>query len=223
MHFFALSRLPWLLVALPMVAVHLSYLISAGNGYVPWCIPYIDGCTSISRAARHGYANILFKALMLPYAALLAVFWHQMADWLLSLRPDAGKRSRGVRLLGMTAALFLVLYTVFLGIDGEFYQWLRRYGITVFFGFSVLGQMLTLALLHPLLQEHRALRYSMFSFCGLLLTLGLLSLPLQHFSDNAKAAMNALEWIYAGLMTFFYALVGRAFRVNRLNLLTAVL
>lgn len=218
MHFSALSRLPWLLVALPIAAVHLSYAISASNAYVPWCIPYIDGCTSISRAARHGDANILFKALMLPYAALLAVFWHQLSGRLRQLRPDAGKRARSVRLLGITAALFLVLYTVFLGIDGEFYQWLRRYGITVFFGFSVLAQMLTLALLNPLLRGEPKLRLSMLGFCGLLLTLGLLSLPLQHFSADAKAAMNALEWNYAALMCLFYALIAMALSVNGLKI-----
>lgn len=218
MHLLTLTRLPWLLVALPIAAVHLSYLLSASRGDVPWCMPYIDGCTSISRAARHGQANIVFKSLMLPYAALLLLFWHRLSGALRELRPEAGRRTRSVRLLGMTAALFLALYTVFLGIDGEFYQWMRRYGITVFFGFSVLAQMLSFALLNPLLAGHRPLRLSMLYFSGLLLGLGLLSVPLQHFADNAKAAMNALEWSYAALMTFFYAIIGLAFGVNRLKL-----
>ncbi|MDP9142808.1 MAG: hypothetical protein M3O62_18715 [Pseudomonadota bacterium] len=210
--------MPWLLVLLPILAVHLSYALAASNADVPWCNPYIDGCTSISRAARNGTANIVFKSLMLPYAALLAVFWKQLSAWLLAQRPDANRRCCSVRILGITAAVFLAIYAVFLGIDGEFYQWMRRYGITVFFGFSVLAQMLTLALLTPLADLGSRLRNSMLCFSALLLVLGLLSLPLKHFSADAKAAMNALEWTYAGLMTLFYALIGMTFRVNGLNI-----
>ncbi len=213
-----LHRLPWLLVVLPILAVHLSYALAASSADVPWCIPYIDGCTSISRAARNGIANIVFKSLMLPYAALLVLFWNQLSAWLQARRPDAVRRCRSVRFLGVTAAVFLAVYAVFLGIDGEFYQWMRRYGITVFFGFSVLAQMLTVALLSPLSGLGPRLRNSMLCFSALLLALGLLSLPLKHFSSDAKAAMNALEWTYAALMTLFYALIGMTLRVNGLNI-----
>lgn len=214
------SWLPWVLVLLPLLAVHSSYLLSASSGSVPWCLPYVEGCTSISRAARHGVANILFKLLMLPYSALLVLFWKQTGAWLRILRPDAPRRAGSVRFLGITAAIFLAIYVVCLGVDGEFYQWMRRYGITVFFGFSVLAQMLSVALLTPLLKQHQRLRKSMLFFCALLLALGLLSLPLQHFADDSDAAMNALEWIYAALMTLFYALIGSAARVNGANVPT---
>ena len=43
----------------PIVFIHLTYLISAAQGYVPWCIPYIDSCTSISATGRHGIAFFL--------------------------------------------------------------------------------------------------------------------------------------------------------------------
>ncbi len=213
-----LCRLPWLLVLLPLLAVHLSYALAASSGDVPWCLPYVDGCTSISRAARNGIANIVFKTLMLPYAALLVLFWKHLSAWLLAQRPDAIRRCCSVRILGITAAAFLAMYVVFLGIDGEFYQWMRRYGITVFFGFSVLAQMLTLALLTPLAGLGARLRNSMLCFSALLLALGLLSLPLKHFSADAKAAMNALEWTYAALMTLFYVLIGMSLRINALNI-----
>jgi hypothetical protein len=212
--------LPWLLVALPLLAVHASYLLSANGGYVPWCVPYLEGCTSISRAARNGPANLLFKLLMLPYAALLVLFWQQTGAWLRTLRPDAGRRSKGVRLLGIVAAVFLSIYVVCLGVDGELYQWMRRYGITVFFGFSVLAQMLSVALLAPLLHDRPRLRRAMLAFAASLLGLGLLSLPLQHFAADGEAATNALEWTYAALMTFFYALIGAAVPVNGSNIPT---
>lgn len=211
--------LPWILVLLPLLAGHASYLLSARVGDVPWCLPYIDGCTSISRAARNGTANLLFKLLMLPYAVLLPMFWTQLGAWLRRQRPDAARRIAGVRWLGIVAAAFLALYVICLGVEGELYQWLRRYGITVFFGFSVLAQMLSLSLLTPLLRQRVALRRGMLCFSASLLLLGLLSIPLQHLSADAKAALNALEWTYAALMTGFYALISVAVRVNGSNLL----
>lgn len=210
--------LPWVLVLLPLLAAHASYLISANSGYVPWCLPYAEGCTSISRAARHGTANILFKLLMLPYAALLVLFWMQTGAWLRHLRPEAVRRIGSVKSLGTSAAAFLAIYVICLGVDGELYQWMRRYGITVFFGFSVLAQMLSVALLAAPLRQRQTLRNSMLCFSALLLALGVLSVPLQHFAEDSDAAMNALEWIYAALMTFFYALIGAAAKVNRANL-----
>ena len=41
-----------ILTLLPLLACNGAYLLSAYEGFIPWCIPYIDGCTTISRAAR---------------------------------------------------------------------------------------------------------------------------------------------------------------------------
>ena len=65
----------WLALAiglLPIAIVHLCYAISVNAGHVPLCLPYLEGCTSISRAARHGMANHVFKAAMLPIAGLMS-------------------------------------------------------------------------------------------------------------------------------------------------------
>jgi hypothetical protein len=212
----------WLAVLFPLVAVHLAYGISIAHGHVEACVPYWDGCTSISRAGRHGVANLLFKGLMLPHAAQLAGFWLLAWLWLRSLRPDAPRRSDAVLALGVIAATFLVLYASVLGVDGAIYQWLRRYGINIFFSFSVLAQMLVVALLQPVVSLPQRLRRLMLGFAALLLTLGLASLPLQHFATDADRVMNALEWTYALLMVLFYGLIGIAwgatgFRVEALT------
>lgn len=207
----------WLTVFFPAVAVHLAYGVSIAHGHVEACIPYWDGCTSISRAGRHGLANLLFKGLMLPHAAQLAGFWLLTWLWLRLLRPDAPGRVGAVLLLGVVAAAFLVLYASFLGAEGPTYQWLRRYGINVFFSFSVLAQMLVIALLQPVAALSRGLRRTMLAFAALLLALGLASLPLQHFITGAERAMNALEWTYALLMALFYGLIGMAWGVTGLR------
>lgn len=204
----------WLTVLLPLVAVHLAYALSAAAGHVEWCMPYWDGCSSISRAGRFGLANHLFKALMLPHAAQLMGFWALCWLWLRSLRPDAPHRVHAVLVLGLVAALFLVLYATFLGVEGPTYQWLRRYGITVFFAFSVLAQMCVIALLQPIPRVPPALRKTMLVLAALLLGLGLASIPLQHLAADTDAAMDALEWNYALLMVLFYGLIGLAWRAT---------
>ena len=200
----------WLTVLVPVTAVHLAYFVSAAGGHVDWCVPYWDGCTSISRAGRFGMGNHLFRALMLPHAAQLMMFWALAWLWLRALRPDATRRNAMVLVLGVVAALFLILYASFLGVEGAVYQWLRRYGITVFFSFSVLAQMLVIALLQPVPQLPRRLRSVMLAFAATLLILGLLSIPLQYFARDADRAMDALEWNYALLMALFYGLLGLA-------------
>lgn len=208
----------WLTVAVPIIAVSVAYLVSASQGWVEWCVPFWDGCTSISRAGRTGLANLLFKGLMLPHAAQLMMFWGLTWLWLRVLRPEAAKRNAAVLALGVIAALFLVLYATFLGADGATYQWLRRYGINVYFSFSVLAQMLVIALLAPVPRLSARLRRIMLGFAASLLVLGLASLPLQYLAEDVNRAMNALEWTYALLMTLFYALIATAWGQTRYRL-----
>jgi len=68
---------PLALVAglLPAVAALLALALALQAGLVPACNPFVDGCVSISRAARHGLPNHVFRALVLPAAVLQALAW----------------------------------------------------------------------------------------------------------------------------------------------------
>lgn len=123
----------------PVVIVHLCFVLSVQEGFVPLCNPYWDGCTSISRSGRHGWAFFLFKAGMLPYATGLAIFWWLCDEWLRCLD---GHGAVVMRWAGWVGAVFLVLYATFLGSDGALYQWLRRSGIHVYFAMTFLAQAL---------------------------------------------------------------------------------
>src|SRR3990167_2204606 len=78
-----------LAAVLPVVAAIGSYLISASNAQVPWCWPMLEGCSSISRAARTEPAIFLFRSLMLPQALLLVVVWLLVVSWLRQLSDRA--------------------------------------------------------------------------------------------------------------------------------------
>lgn len=125
--------LPLLIAVLFLVAAHAAYLLSIQAGHVPACMPYVDGCVSISRAARHGLGNDLFRMLVIPCAVLHALVWWLARHWL-----------RGGRLmlaLGAMSAMALAVYAAFLGTEGEAYRFLRRYGVVVYFGFGYLAQL----------------------------------------------------------------------------------
>ena len=55
----------------PVIGVNLAYWIGVTHDNLPSCIPYIDGCTSISSTGRYPPGDRLFRAVMLPQAVLL--------------------------------------------------------------------------------------------------------------------------------------------------------
>lgn len=198
----------------PLLAVHGAYALSLHAGLVPACVPYVEGCTSISRAARQGEAILLFRAMMLPYVALLALFWLLNARWCALLAPARVKARRAMLACGLVGAVFLALYATTLGVDGDFYRWLRRYGINLYFSLTVLAQMFLIAIAGRAEALGPRLRRGFLVLLALLLGLGLASLPLQFLFDGPArdARMNALEWQYALLMVVAYPLTGLAWR-----------
>lgn len=210
--------LAWLAALLPVTVIHGLYLYSAQAGYVPWCLPYLDGCTSISAAARQGGALYGFRALMLPYVGVLAAYWWVAGLWCRALLPQARIRRRCMLALGLAGALFYLLYATFLGEQGPAYQLLRRYGINLYFAFTVLAQMLMISLLARQPQIPAALRRLFQLLFALLILLGLASLPLQYLAEDRRALLNAIEWSYALLMACLYPLTGLAWRSTGLRL-----
>ena len=185
--------LPALSAALPFVVSHLAWALSLHAQLIPACNPYLDGCVSISRAARHGAGNDLFRLVMLPAAALQAACWWTAAGRLTQRGlVHAGK----VAVLGVAAAVFLALYANFLGSEGDVYRLLRRYGVTGYFACSYLS---LLVVLHADAQSSivvpardGALRVVA---AGFLLT-GLAAVVSGYVADAAthERIENALEW-----------------------------
>ncbi len=126
---------------LPAVAALVSFALSVQLQLVPGCNPFVDGCTSISRAARYELPNHIFRALMLPAATLQGLVWLLAAHW---LRGALGPRRslQALATLGVVAAVALVLYATFLGTEGTVYRLLRQYGTVVYFGFTCLCMLL---------------------------------------------------------------------------------
>ena len=200
-----------LITLLPLVSANIAYLISASAGYVPWCIPYTEGCTTISRAARHGYALFLFRALMMLYAVLLIYYWWIVKHWLDILDNRSTVISRVIYWLGIIGALFLILYIDFLGSSGPVYQFMRRYGVIFYFSFTPLAHMLMINHLTKLKIKNtdvpvttRIIHYQT-AIVSLILILGISSVVMSYAGIKTYESENIIEWNYSLLLTLFFA------------------
>lgn len=198
--------LPFLCAIVPFIATHLAWWLSLEAGHIPACIPYLEGCTSISRAARHGLGNHLFRMLMLPTALLQALFWLSAAAWLGRAAVRRRAEARAIAALGCGAALALAVYATFLGSEGPAYEWMRRYGINFYFGLGFIAQLLLIRGLPELGLADRPQRLAVAISLGMLL-LGVGNLTARYTVPERAlrdAIENALEWNLGVLLTAWF-------------------
>jgi hypothetical protein len=206
----------------PIIAIHACYLIAVQYAGLPACIPYLDGCVSISATGRYPPASYLFKAVMLPTTILLCAYWALNVAWLRSLEKAAGLPSRphrSITILGVGGALSLVLYVTFLGSAEPFYEFMRRFGVYLYFLFSVIAQLLLAqrSLTHANLYGKAALRR--ISQIQLLLSvapflLGIVNVILKSLLEDPDTVENIIEWIFALMMQVFFLLSYFAWRIS---------
>jgi hypothetical protein len=208
---FSLWTLPASAGLVPAVAALAAWMLSVHQGIIPHCNPLIDGCVSISRAARHDLPNHVFRALLLPAAVLQALTWLLCRAWLRHLGAR-GALAAALPWLGAAAALFLVLYGTFLGTDGEPYRWMRRYGITLYFGLTFLcmlaatGALSYLAGIRVYVAPKRLDRV-LAAICVLTLTAGLVNILVPRLLADVVARErleNVIEWNVALAFTLYF-------------------
>jgi len=211
----ALWPLPLIGGLMPAVAALLALGLSFALDLVAPCNPFLDGCVSISRAARHDLPNYVFRALVLPAAVLQALTWLLCAGWLRGLGAEARGTLRALPWLGILAGMFLVLYGTFLGTEGQAYRWMRRYGVIVYFGSTYLSMLIASGALWRLaragaIAPPARLERWLVALCAITLAIGLIQVlapPLLGGEDLKNRLENILEWYVALAFTlFFFAL-----------------
>ena len=210
--------LPLLAGVLPFVATWLAFSIAVGEGQFVGCNPLLDGCVSISRAARHGLPNYLFRALVLPAAVLQGLVWLLCGAWLRSIGTPPTRRVGVLPVLGLGAAAFMILYGTFLGTDGAWYQWMRRFGIVFYFGFTCIAMLIVGDAVRKTATQtlrHRLAAAVLLVLCIALPLLGLVNVlaPLV-FNDAAAVDRfeNAAEWWGGLIFTAFFAVLAALWR-----------
>ena len=196
--------LPAMAGLLPAAAVSIAWWLSVRAGHIPDCIPHFEGCTSISRAARYGAGNLVFKLVMIPCAFLHAAMWLRARDWIRRRQADP-RAGRSLAPLGLVAGTALIVYAAFLGTDGAAYQWLRRFGTVLYFGATVLAIFVFTHRLAQLRVEPR-LTGAMQVVCGLLLALGLASVGARAIESDPglrDRLEDMLEWQLGTLLVIW--------------------
>lgn len=206
--------LPLAAGALPLFATVIAYALAIRLELAPACNPFLEGCVSISRAARHDLPNILFRALMLPAAVLQIACWLLCPAWLRSIDAKPDGWLRALPWLGVGAGIALILYGAFLGTEGVGYRLLRRYGTTLYFGFTCIAMLLVARGMRRL--SHAVTRL-LTALCMALPLLGLVHvvLPIALAGENARnAVQNATEWWGGAIFTLFFFVLAWAWRVT---------
>ena len=209
---------------LPAIAAVAALCLSIALELIPPCNPFLDGCVSISRAARHDLPNHVFRALVLPAAVLQALTWMLCAAWLKGLTADARGWLRVLPWLGVLAGAFLVLYGTFLGTEGQAYRWMRRFGVIFYFGFTYLCMLITSGALWRLSRSGTIalparLDRLLVALCVVTLAIGLIQVfapPLLDGPDLKNRLENALEWYAALAFTLFFLALAWVWRGARL-------
>jgi len=212
---------------LPLIVTNLVFVISAYEGNVPWCFPYIDGCTTISAAGRSGSSIFVFRAVMIAYAVLLIWFWVYAKQWLDMLNGHPTNAARIIIWFGIIGALFLMVYIDFLGTEGEINRFMRRFGIIIYFAFTPFAQLLLLNQHYRLVNEaDRALPRALdmrllraqLALLLVILIVAITSVVLDYAGLKTDKIENIVEWNISLLMTMYFAVMAYLWKDFRYKL-----
>lgn len=183
----------------------MCYWIAVQNGHLPWCIPYIDSCTSISAAGRQGVEYYVFKGLMIPGAVLIALYWIGVFYWLRTLRSGSSVAPLIILSLALVASAGLILYSVVLGAIGEGYRSQRRLGVILFFAMTFFAQLILLLQLRktePIKSRNSLPIRGLLSISSLVLLSGLFAVAYSAYNEERYDSIEyALEWIVTLLLS----------------------
>ena len=199
-----------IITILPLLSTNGVYLLSAYQGFIPWCLPYIDGCTTISQAARSGNSIFIYRATMIIYGVLLIGFWIYAQQWLNLLYGHTTRIAHIILWLGILGAIFLIIYIDFLGTTGEVNRFMRRYGIMIFFTFTPLAQLLMLEQHYNILPslpdgtiKPAVLKYQLFVLL-LMLIIAIISTILEATQNKTYESENIVEWNFSLLLNMYF-------------------
>ena len=185
--------------ALPILTVIISYVISVKLDLISFCIPNIDGCTSISRVGRYEPVKYFFKPFMFLFGVLLFIYWRE--NFLKLKLFKENKLLLITFIIGIISVIFLFLYIFFLG-ESNIYRFFRKIGIYIYIFFTIIAQLL-LAIQYFKLKNTAnkflnkkfikyKLIFSVFLISFSIIVLPILLIKIEHFPE----IKNIISWNY---------------------------
>ena len=192
--------------ALPLLTVVISYIVSVRLNLVSFCIPNLDGCTSISRVGRYEPVKYFFKPFMYLFGVFLLLYWRE--NFLkLRLLISNNRQLLLTYIVGIISVIFLFLYIFFLG-ENNIYRFFRKIGFYIYIFFTVIAQLL-LAIQYIKLKNEENLNYRFIKFklilSILLISFGIIILPVLIIKiESFPEIKNIISWNYFLLIQIYY-------------------
>ena len=204
---------------MPVLATLIAWQLSMHLNLIPACNPFFEGCVSVSRAARHDLPNTVFRAMVLPAAALQGLTWMLCRVWLTELGAPRQRWLRHLGWIGVTAAISLVLYGAFLGTEGHAYRLLRRYGTAVYFGFTCISMLIAGDAVNHVSRSCPALTRARLDLALLVLVAALLLTGLVNVfvgplfdADTKDRIENVAEWWGGSILSIVFVVLAWLWR-----------
>lgn len=218
----SLWPLPLIAGLLPAVGALVALALSIHLQLIPACNPFFEGCVSVSRAARYGLSNYIFRGMALPAAALQGLTWIAVWFWLRPMAPNHQRSLSALPWLGVIAALAFIAYGAFLGTEGQVYRWLRANGTVIYFGFTCIAMIIAGGAIREaaLARRIRAPWRSdlvLLWLAGALVTLGVVNVIARPLAAEITKDRieNITEWWASLIFTLVFVAIASLWRHNR--------
>lgn len=205
-----LNFIPVITAVLPAVAVNVCYLIAAQRGHVPWCIPYVDSCTSISAVGRDSPESHVFRATIIPTAVFMMIYWRLNYEWFKTLNSQMRTWNRSMLYCGIIGSIGIIVYTTVLGAVGQEYYLQRRLGVTTFYFFTLLAQLIMTSQVSVVAKRRPApvsvgVIRSLIAICAMVATLGLINITSGILYEGYGDIDDAIAWtVTLVILAYFF-------------------
>jgi hypothetical protein len=206
---------------LPLIGANVAYWLSAQAEIVPQCMPYLQGCTSVSATGRHPPGSFVYRATMMPAAVFMLAYWYLAGRWL-AVHGDQSWRRRALPWIGLCSAIFLIVYTTVLGHVGEWVAIQRRIGVVGYLSGTFFAQLLLVSRISDLqrggaMQVPGWILRTKLGLCLAMLLLGLSIIPAPLFTPDTTTYERIIEWDFSLLLVCFFPVTAFAWYHDRFN------
>ena len=184
-----------LISLLPFIAIHVSLFLSFQNDLLIACNPYIEGCYSISKVARQPSSIYFFKVLLLISSFLLYFIWEKIF---------ISNLYQTHIFFGKLGSISLIIYILALGNDGILYEFMRRFGVFIFYMTTLYLQSIYTFTQTKLLvlSAHRMIFLKLLAFLQIMVFV--FSLPFFLIIKNDRHIENIIEWWISLTITIWF-------------------
>jgi len=206
-----LKRLNLGLFIIPSVTIILCLITTIYLNILDFCNPFINGCYSVSRVGRSYPAVLLFKPMMIITVILMIAYFFE--HYRIFKKFLLNKIFLNLILLsGLVSSFSLLVYIIFLGVEGsEIWRFMRRGGIFIYIISLIISQFLIALTYLEIKNDYQVIISSKIidiNFCYnvLLIISGIIIILITDIFNLTTSwyVKNIIQWNYFLLMNLFF-------------------